>query len=734
MIKLLRKLATAMLPALLCGTLFIGCEADDKYTKVDDLFQPRFVLEKPEVKANSVTLVWYKVNDAISYTVQLHQDQYYTSLFMEIETTDPYVFIDDIPYGTTFYIRVRSNAANATNNSQWKYTSASTEARPEYAQLVEDVSKTEITESSAIIRWKKDNKQNPVDSISIIPMMNTTLPGISRYLTIEEMMQGFAEVDGLTKNTLYAVNLYDTSKPRKYDKPYNQVTFRTAGPSAMSIPVGLDDDLSAMLLNNDVDPEVPEGTEYYLPAGSSYRVTPFALMKGFRLAGSRDGVKPIVVLEGSWSIAEGSYLSSLEFDNIEFRHEANNNYFMNTSKAYTIENVSFVNCDFISLRRGFWRHQSANAKYIMNLEMEGCRFEGCGWQTSAYGAFNLQSFDKDNGVSYDQVDRAIFRNCTFSNDNDGTNGYGWGNLFYAPYMDKPIDLSTGLNFVRSNDPKFKKIPGFNQELDYIPSETLVYKVDSATAVAKGLATDSTGLLKEMTISLKGKTALGKQELMILDMLQTNNWERPIYYAITVNPDQFVGLDGYFEQTGLAYQIVPKQANKGTNTEKMYDNVMNKFKWGGVDKPGVYIDENVMRMCKSYRGALFNKLAEDLLKEGKKEKALNVLNKCMEVLPPENVPLDWTALSTGELYYALDETEKAEEVFTGIAENAMRNIDWFFRLRPSQLASVTRELEHNLAVMNQVLTVSKHYNPEFAAKYQEEFDNYRMAWGSVRGNK
>ena len=76
----------------------------------------------------------------------------------------------------------------------------------------------------------------------------------------------------------------------------------------------------------------------------------------------------------------------------------------------------------------------------MNFEMEGCRFEGCGWQTSAYGLVNLQSFNKDNGVSYDQLDRAIFRNCTFSNDNDGTNGYGWGNLFYAPYMDKPVYL------------------------------------------------------------------------------------------------------------------------------------------------------------------------------------------------------------------------------------------------------------------------------------------------------
>lgn len=118
------------------------------------------------------------------------------------------------------------------------------------------------------------------------------------------------------------------------------------------------------------------------------------------------------------------------------------------------------------------------------------------------------------------------------------------------------------------------------------------------------------------------------------MLQTNNFERPMYYAITVSPDQFVNLDGYFEQTGLAYQVVPKNANKAVNTDKMYDNVMNKFKWGGVDKPGVYIDENVMRMCKSYRMMLFNKLAEALVKEGKNDKALEVLDKCMQVLPPK----------------------------------------------------------------------------------------------------
>ena len=435
--KLLYRLATVILPAVLWGALFTSCE-DDKYNKIDDLFQPRFVLEKPEVKSNSITLVWYKVNDASSYTVELHQDTYYKSLFMSVDTTDPFVFLDDIPYGTTFYIRVRSNAANAANNSQWTYTNASTEARPEYAKLLEDVSKTEITENSAIIRWKVD-AQNPVDSIGVMPMMDKTLANVSRYLTEDEKVQGRAEVTGLDKNTLYAVNIYDTSKPRKYDKPYNQATFRTAGPAAESITVGWDDDLTKLLTDNNDNADIPEGTEYFLPAGSAYRLTPFAVKKGFRLVGSTEGIKPIVTLESSWNVVAGSYISSMEFVNVEFRQEILNSYFFNSGNAYTMENISFVNCDFYGFGRGFWRHQGANVKHLMNLEMEGCKFEQCGWQTGAYGTFHLGSTDKE-GNSYDNVERVIYRNCTFSRDNNSTDGWGWGNIFYAPNLDKPIHL------------------------------------------------------------------------------------------------------------------------------------------------------------------------------------------------------------------------------------------------------------------------------------------------------
>lgn len=307
--------------------------------------------------------------------------------------------------------------------------------------------------------------------------------------------------------------------------------------------------------------------------------------------------------------------------------------------------------------------------------------------------------------------------------------------YIFPLTDKPVDLKTALDFVRSNDEKFKTIPGISQKLDYIPSDKLVYKVDSASAMAAGVLNNGEDslLLKEMIIDLKGKDALGKQELMILEMLQTNDWKRPMYYAITVSPDQFVNLDGYFRQTGLAYQLVPmnaKATGNDVNTEKMYDNVMNKFKWGGVDKPGVYLDETIMRQCKTLRLAVFNKLIKALIIEGKDEQALAVLNKAMEVLPAENVPLDYSALSFGEFYYLLGEQEKAEAVYDAIATNALRNLNWYFRLTPNQLNSVISDMGHNLAVLQEILKVSNEFNPAYGAKYKPDFDAYRAAYTGV----
>ncbi|MDR3262508.1 MAG: DUF2723 domain-containing protein [Tannerella sp.] len=305
---------------------------------------------------------------------------------------------------------------------------------------------------------------------------------------------------------------------------------------------------------------------------------------------------------------------------------------------------------------------------------------------------------------------------------------------------KQVDLGTALEFVRSDDPKFKRLPGIGQELDYIPSETIVYKVDSAAVVQNHAISpdDVSRLLKEMTISLSGKDVLGKEALTILDILHTNNWKRPIYYAITVDPSQFVRLDPYLQKTGMAYRITPINARgeggRPIDTEKMYDNVMNKFRWGGVDKPGVYLDETVMRMCKSYRVALFGELAAALLDEDKKDKALAVLNKGVEMLPQENVPYDYSAFMIGELYLTLGETSKGERILNAIADNSMRSIRWFSKLAPNQLVGVQAEFNHHMNVMQNVMVVGIRNNPDFGASFRDEYNSYRTAYSQPAANR
>jgi tetratricopeptide (TPR) repeat protein len=300
--------------------------------------------------------------------------------------------------------------------------------------------------------------------------------------------------------------------------------------------------------------------------------------------------------------------------------------------------------------------------------------------------------------------------------------------YVIPRLNQPLDLLAALNFVKSNDPKNKRVPEYRQALDYIPTKTLTYRVDTAAALASGVITESDlpFVAPEMIIDLDGKDVLGKQELAILDMLQTNNWKRPIYYAITVSSDQYVHIDPYFRQTGLAYLITPMRVNntvKSVDADRMFDNLMNKFRWGGLETKGVYLDENVMRMAKSYRSALFGRLANILAYQGDNERALQVLDKGMEVIPPYNVSLDESALSFAELYYQLGQTEKAEEIHEAIIANAFRNLDWFRRLRPVHRASVFEEMKRNLAIAQEVLRVGEYYNPDFVAKHKATFDSY-----------
>lgn len=440
-----RNIAKALgATAMMVAALALNSCKEDEFTSRGDLFQPRFVTN-PAAKIknhNDVALIWYEVYDARSYTVQFFTDQYYADQYGEWEIKDPYITVQDLPYGQRFYVRVRCNAKNADNNSQWSTCDFTTEARPDFAQLLQGISRSDITDNGVVINWTVD-PLNPVDSFSIKPAMTDKVPELTGYLTPEQKAAGqIVLTDELTPSTLYNVNIYDTSKPRKYDKPYNQVTFRTTGPAPQTIEVSVTDDLGSIMSLNNEDPDVPDGAVYELPEGSTYTITPFLMTKGFKVVGPTEGAKPVIMLNGSWNFASGAYIGVFSFENCEIHNVAINQYFFNCGNSFTLESGAFINCDFFHINRAFWRHQNANQKHIIDFVLDGCRFDECGWQTGTYGTFGFGSAGKGLIAAYDQIDALTIRNCTFSRGGkQQDSAFGWNNLVAHNSSSHPINLT-----------------------------------------------------------------------------------------------------------------------------------------------------------------------------------------------------------------------------------------------------------------------------------------------------
>ena len=234
----------------------------------------------------------------------------------------------------------------------------------------------------------------------------------------------------------------------------------------------------------------------------------------------------------------------------------------------------------------------------------------------------------------------------------------------------------------------------------------------------------------MHISLKGKRALYKSELMMLEMLSEANWERPIYIAVSVGRENQLNMENHFVQEGLAYRFTPFDTSKTgvtIDSEKMYDNLMNKFKFGGIDKPGIYIDENAMRMCHSHR-RIFSQLVQQLMREGKKDKAKAALDYAEKMIPAYNVPYDWQngAVQMAEAYYQLGETAKADEMMKALADKAVEYLTWYLSLDDNRFMISTREFEYHWAVLDAEVKAMKKYNSKLAEIYEPKVEElYNM---------
>ena len=295
-------------------------------------------------------------------------------------------------------------------------------------------------------------------------------------------------------------------------------------------------------------------------------------------------------------------------------------------------------------------------------------------------------------------------------------------------------------------------PKIGQQI--IPTDSVVIKLDKEAIKRSGMMIPDSlhGEIPEyMSISLKGKRMLYKSELMMLEMLANTNWERPIYMAITVGQENHLNLGDNFMQEGLAYRITPfntTKLNARIDSEKMYDNLMHKFKFGGIDKDDIYLDETVTRMAQTHR-RMFVQVASQLIKEGKNEKALKALDYCQQVIPSKNVAHDYIMSSSKEMaddYIALGEYAKAEAILDELANKAVEYITWYMSLDDERLALSYDNCIRNFYILDEInksleritslktgqpegeMTVSSEMEEHYAQKFNELYDMFNIRVG------
>ena len=280
------------------------------------------------------------------------------------------------------------------------------------------------------------------------------------------------------------------------------------------------------------------------------------------------------------------------------------------------------------------------------------------------------------------------------------------------FGENPFELKNVLNnWVRTK----------NKEMHVIPTDTLYLTIDKEAVKKSGMMMASDTIPDRMVISLAGKRALYKNDLMMLEMLAQCNWTRPLYVATTVSGDNYMNLVDNFVQEGLAYRITPFTTNKpgakNFDTEKTYNNVMNRYKFGGLDKKGLYIDETIMRMCYTHRN-LFAQLALALIREGKNDKALKVLRKAEKSIPEYNVPNSFVSGSAdlARAYALIGCKADAARILRQVWNNTKQYADYYVSQEGSRFDMCQTDVMRQLYYMQGISDIAQLVDAKMANEW------------------
>ena len=267
----------------------------------------------------------------------------------------------------------------------------------------------------------------------------------------------------------------------------------------------------------------------------------------------------------------------------------------------------------------------------------------------------------------------------------------------------------------------------NPDLQIFPTDSVVITVDKEAVRRSGMMIAGDSIPDVMHISLKGKRAVYKSEMMMYEMLDQCNWERPLYVAVTVGKDNYGSLGNNFVQEGLAYRITPfntKVSGKNLDTEKMYDNMMNRFRFGGLDNPDVYLDETVTRMCYTHR-RMFSMLATRLMDEGKADSAFQVVQRVEKVIPPATLPHSYNSgsMDLARVWERLGQKSKVEEIVMPIGKTACEYIEWYLAMPSKMLITNDEECMYYMYQLHAVADILQRIGSDKAIDVAMKLNEY-----------
>jgi hypothetical protein len=312
---------------------------------------------------------------------------------------------------------------------------------------------------------------------------------------------------------------------------------------------------------------------------------------------------------------------------------------------------------------------------------------------------------------------------------------GTNNSVYVRENERWTNLDYVMTFIKSEDPRTKLTLRNGEKVDFIPTHKLIIPVDSAQVLSTRTLrpADASLIVDEIRIQLSPNDQILKGELAQMDVFNTNRWERPIYYT-SGGTDGAMRLDNYYRIEGLAYRVVPIEtayqsilAIGSIDTDTLYERLMNTFTWGRMNADDVYLDYYTVRTFSVIRfRSLHTRLAVQLLQEGKREKAVEVLDRCMELAPSDVLPFDQyvtgitlpdrqggTVHYEGliEAYYMCGEMEKGNQILVEYYTILADRYHYYNAMKPRLRATIQREINETLYQIEEMRILLEMYDQQ-----------------------